>query len=186
MPKPNATRFALLGLLDLEPMTGYDVKQFVEENLSHFWNESYRWIYATLGGLEAEGLAASRAEQRGPRGRRSVYRITRKGKRALEEWLAEPAEPLHVRDELLLKLFLGKAAGARASARRIKRHQQMMQAQERELARDEREHADVEVDAQTRLYLRLTIRHARRVTAARLRWCDEALRLLSSRRRRKT
>ncbi len=65
MPKQNLTQYAVLGLLDLSPRTGYDIKQFVEENISHFWNESYRWIYTTLDQLDADGLASARAEDRG-------------------------------------------------------------------------------------------------------------------------
>jgi DNA-binding PadR family transcriptional regulator len=34
------TWFAILGLLDWRPMSGYDIKKLVEMGLSHFWSES--------------------------------------------------------------------------------------------------------------------------------------------------
>ncbi|MHC4651049.1 MAG: PadR family transcriptional regulator, partial [Planctomycetota bacterium] len=109
MPKQNLTQYTVLGLLNLEPRTGYDIKQFVETTMSHFWNESYRWVYTTLEQLEADGMATARAEDRGER-ERVVYRITKKGQKALQGWLAEPPAPLKVRDELLLKLLLNQMA----------------------------------------------------------------------------
>ena len=56
MPKQNLTQYTVLGLLNMGPKTGYDIKQFVDSTMSHFWNESFRWIYATLEHLDADGL----------------------------------------------------------------------------------------------------------------------------------
>ena len=64
MPKQNLTQYAVLGQLNLEPKTGYDIKQFVETNMSHFWTESYRWIYATLQQQDCTGIASRSASRR--------------------------------------------------------------------------------------------------------------------------
>ncbi len=177
MPKQNLTQYAVLGLLNLEPRTGYDIKQFVGSTMSHFWNESYRWVYTTLEQLEADGMATARAEDRGER-ERVVYRITKKGQKALQGWLAEPPAPLKVRDELLLKLLLGQMVPARTGAKHVARHQEQMLQRHQELAEFEKKLPRMDMGALKREQLALTLDLSRRVTAAHLRWCEETLKQL--------
>ena len=184
MPKQNATRYAVLGLLNRKPSSGYDVKQAVEDEISHFWTESYRWIYTTLRDLAGDGLATARTEAGDGARQRTVYRITKRGQRALTDWLAEPVEPARDRDELLLKLFFGPMASARTSAEHVKRHQEAMLARHRQLAEYERELPSMGLDAESRRYVNLTLRLARRVTSSHLRWCEETLGALKSTPRR--
>ncbi len=178
MPKPNASRYAVLGLLNLEPSSGYDIKQFIESSLGHFWSESDRWIYVTLRQLKADGLASGRAQDQAGRPDRIVYTITPSGRRALRSWLLEPAQPRRPRNELLLKLFLGQAIPADANAQHVERHREAMLDRQVQLGQYERELPQMGLDAQSRRHLSLTLRLAKRVTAAHLRWCDEASALL--------
>ena len=183
MPKQNLTQYTVLGLLNLEPRTGYDIKQFVETTMSHFWNESYRWVYTTLEQLETDGMATARAEDRGER-ERVVYRITKKGQKALEGWLAQPPAPLKVRDELLLKLLLNQMAPARAGAKHITGHQERMLQRHEELSEFERELPNMDLGALKRDNVALTLDLSRRVTAAHLKWCEETLKQLKTAPRR--
>ena len=174
MPKQNLTQYAVLGLLNLEPRTGYDIKQFVDATMGHFWNESYRWVYTTLEQLEADGMATARAEDRGER-ERVVYRITRKGQKALQGWLARPPAPLKVRDELLLKLLLGQMAPARINAKHIADHHEQMLQRHQALADLEAALASTDLGPLKREHVALTLDLSRRVTAAHLKWCEDAL-----------
>jgi DNA-binding PadR family transcriptional regulator len=183
MPKQNLTQYTVLGLLSLEPRTGYDIKQFVETTMSHFWNESYRWVYTTLEQLEADGMATARSEDRGER-ERVVYRITKKGQKALEGWLAQPPAPMKIRDELLLKLLLNQMAPARAGAEHVARHHEQMLQRHQELADFERELPGMDLGALKPEHIALTLDLSRRVTAAHLKWCEEALKQLKAAPRR--
>jgi len=58
----NKTRFAVLGLLSIRPMSGYDLKQVIESSTRNFWSESYGQIYPVLRELTAGGLAIRIAE----------------------------------------------------------------------------------------------------------------------------
>jgi PadR family transcriptional regulator, regulatory protein AphA len=49
-------------------------------------------------------------ERQDSRPDRKVYHITEDGRRALEDWFAEPPSPLRPRNELLLRIFLGRHA----------------------------------------------------------------------------
>ncbi|MDH3629255.1 MAG: PadR family transcriptional regulator, partial [Acidobacteriota bacterium] len=48
MPDRSSSRYAVLGILTLEPMSGYDIKKFIETSVAHFWRESYGNIYPLL------------------------------------------------------------------------------------------------------------------------------------------
>ncbi len=178
MPKANVTRYAVLGLLNMQPRSGYDIKRFVESTLGHFWHESYRWIYTTLDQLEADGLVTGRTEDRGER-ERVVYRNTGKGRKALQDWLGKPPPELRIRDELLLKILLG-SGGTRGAARHIKRHQEQMRDRHAEIADLESSLTGLGLDAPTRQRLGLTLDLSRRVTAAHLKWCDDTLKALGT------
>ncbi len=178
MPKANVTRYAVLGLLTMQPRSGYDIKRFVESTISHFWHESYRWIYTTLDQLEADGLVTGRSEDRGER-ERVVYRIASKGRKALQNWLNEPPPQLRVRDELLLKILLG-SGGGRGATRHIKRHQEQMRTRHAQIADLERSLTGLGFDTPTRERMGLTLDLSRRLTAAHLKWCDDALKALET------
>lgn len=121
MPNRRRTAHVILGCLTVEPMSGYDVKRFLERTIVHFWSESYGQIYPALHALEEEGLVVGR-EEPGDRGRpRRIYRITAAGREELRAWLRQPAEPVTPRYEHSLKLFFGHEVGPKTSLAHIER-----------------------------------------------------------------
>jgi PadR family transcriptional regulator AphA len=107
MPKINRTKYAILGLLLLGPMSGYDMKKRFTGSISHFWNENYSGIYPMLRRLQKVGLVKKNEERTAGKPVRHVYTITEEGRKQLYEWLLLPAERPTLRIELLLKLFFG-------------------------------------------------------------------------------
>jgi PadR family transcriptional regulator AphA len=97
----------LLGLLTIEPMSGYDLGQTIRTSVGHFWNESYGQIYPSLKRLAADNLVRSKTERQKGKPDRQIYSITKKGRERLAQWLAVPPQPEVPRNELLLKLFFG-------------------------------------------------------------------------------
>lgn len=196
MASKRKTRFAILGLLSWQPMSGYDIKKLVDAGLSHFWQENYGQIYPTLEQLVKEGLAKKRAERKSGNRRRFVYTITREGTRAFRNWLVEPTESPVVRNELQLKFFLTSNLPVRNSIRLIEeyqsRQQTLLEAYRRsetllrkaidggespreldELLAISGPTSQVRMKQLDRFYL--TLRHGIRVIEARLAWCAEAL-----------
>lgn len=100
----------LLGLLTIEPMSGYDLGQTIRGSVGHFWNESYGQIYPNLKRLKADGLVDSTLERQKGKPDRHIYSITKKGRERLAAWLAVPPQSEVPRNELLLKLFFGAQA----------------------------------------------------------------------------
>lgn len=98
-----------MGLLALGARSGYDVRRDCEQKLSHFWSESYGQIYPVLRALHERGWV-HREPAAGSGPTKYEHRLTAEGRAALREWIASPPQPLRVRNELLLKLFLGRLA----------------------------------------------------------------------------
>lgn len=103
---------ALLGLLCVEPMSGYDLGQSIRGSVGHIWSESYGQIYPNLKKLAASGFVSSREETQKGKPSRHIYSITQKGRDQLAEWLGIPPQPEIPRNEMLLKLFFGSQAPA--------------------------------------------------------------------------
>jgi PadR family transcriptional regulator, regulatory protein AphA len=97
-------RAAILGFLDLEPTSGYALRQRFEGSVGSFWSVTQSQIYRELHALEADGLATATREPGDGRPDRKRYTLTPAGRSALAAWLREPLEPVQLRHPLLLKL----------------------------------------------------------------------------------
>jgi len=53
--KENKSKYAIMGMLSMGPVSGYDIKKRFEESLSYFWNESYGQIYPILKKITQTG-----------------------------------------------------------------------------------------------------------------------------------
>ncbi len=122
--KLNGTAYVILGMLRIQPMSGYEIKQAVDQSTRFFWAASYGQLYPELRRLAREGLIEGEAAPRGGR-RRTVYALTRKGEEALGAWLKEPPAPPELRFEGLLKLFFLRADEQQIAREQLKsmRHQ---------------------------------------------------------------
>lgn len=113
------TRFAILGLISKQPMSGFDIKKAVDQGIGYFWNESYGQLYPILKTLAAEGLVEMAIEQTSGKPDRHVYSITSTGLQELRSWLMRPVEAQRVRNTLLLRLFFGDNVPTTVSIQQI-------------------------------------------------------------------
>lgn len=99
-------KYILLGYLNYRPMTGYEMKQVMDQSTVHFWHAKLSQIYVTFKALEAEALVTSTVEVQEERPDRRVYTITEAGRQDFHRWLSQPETELSPRKEtLILKLF---------------------------------------------------------------------------------
>ncbi len=99
-------KFTLLGFLNYKPMTGYELKQRMDNSTSHFWHAKLSQIYTTLKSLEEDGLVASRMEEQAERPDKRIYTITTQGQVELRQWLSQPEVEISPKKETyILKLF---------------------------------------------------------------------------------
>src|SRR5260370_24936313 len=98
-------KYGLLGLLAEEPLHGYEVKNRFEAMLGGTWEVNIGQVYTTLQRLERDGLVRP-AGERGDRGK-LLYEVSDSGRKALNEWLAQPESgPQELREDLYLNLLL--------------------------------------------------------------------------------
>jgi PadR family transcriptional regulator AphA len=109
-------RYALLAVLTVEPMTGYDLSKQFQQSVSHVWNAPDSQIYPELRRMEAEGLLTGTDVPWGPRGTKREYAISPAGLAAFRKWMTEPVAYSLDRDPAHLKaayLEWSDPAGAR-------------------------------------------------------------------------
>jgi PadR family transcriptional regulator AphA len=106
----SPTSYVVLGSIAVRgPSTSYDLKQFVELTLGHFWSFAHSQLYAEPERLAHAGLLSENREADGRR--RRTYTITPAGHEALNGWLNEPTpDQPELRDPGLLKLFFSELA----------------------------------------------------------------------------
>jgi DNA-binding PadR family transcriptional regulator len=174
--RDQKTRFAVLGMLTLQKMSGYDIRKTVEDSIAHFWNESYGQIYPILKALARDGLITATGGN-GFRNRQE-YAITAEGRAALEAWLGTPAGKDAVRNELLLKLFFARNVPRERVLSHLEEYRRSQAAElkhfrskERELIREHATHRDLR-------YWLITLRFGIRHCEATIRWAEEAMREL--------
>ena len=173
MARTRRTDLAVLGALSIEPMTGYAVREGIQDVLGRFWSESYGQIYPTLARLEADGFVERRA---GERARSSVYALTASGRERLLDLLMAPDEPTPPRNGLLLRLFFGHVLGAEEVARLVSAQRDRAVAQLGEL---DAARAEIDPDDAHGPFALLTVSAGEHSARAAIAWADGALEVLA-------
>jgi len=98
-------KYALLGMLSIRPMSGYDIKKFFDQSVGLIWNATHSQIYVQLDQMENDGLVEKRSIIQEGRPNKNLHRATDKGFRELQRWLAEPISAPDYKDEFMLRFF---------------------------------------------------------------------------------
>ncbi|ERI93681.1 transcriptional regulator, PadR family [Clostridiales bacterium oral taxon 876 str. F0540] len=102
------TRYVLLGLLQEEELSGYEMKKAIDIRMSFFWQESFGQIYPELNKMIEEGLIDFSSNESSEKMKREKirYKITPKGEEKFKKWMEAENEKDTARSEFLLKMFL--------------------------------------------------------------------------------
>lgn len=96
-------RYALLALLRVGPLSGYDLQKQFAESVGHVWHAPDSQIYPELRKMETEGLVEAEEQARGERGTKRLYHVTDAGNSAYLDWMASPLAYQRVRDPAHLR-----------------------------------------------------------------------------------
>ena len=175
--------YALLGLVQYKPATGYDLKTIFTRSNNMFWNVSLPQIYRTLNQMEGNGWLSFTVEHQDGKPSRKVYQITTKGKEELDRWLVEPTDLMPVKSELMVKVFFGN----RMDPKDLVHH--IQECRERALRFLEETPKEVEATVthfaaaagadqdDTRFWL-MTYDFGRRRAQMTVEWCDSAMEMI--------
>lgn len=175
------SKFVILGILAHSPQTGYTIKKWIENEYSHFWQESYGQIYPTLKKLVAEGFADCETEAKPENGRGQIlYHITDAGRFELTSWLKKEPQIEKLRYEILLKISFGKSAETKT----LLTHLDEFKARNERLVQDMKaymEEMDKQPEEMDCFYSELTALCGVYVYSAMEKWAEEAKRRILER-----
>lgn len=129
-------RYALLAILRVGPLSGYDLQKQFSQSVGHVWHAPDSQIYPELRKMEAAGLVEGEDQVRGARGTRRVYHVTDEGDRAFTEWMGSPLDYQRVRDPAHLRAAYLESTSPESAREFFRRH---IQVWEGELAQFEGE-----------------------------------------------
>jgi len=101
--KPTLLDFAILGLIQDQPLSGYGIRKVFEETAMGNYSNSPGTIYPALKRLEKFELVEKVSQKETSK---TGFQITKKGLEQLKKWLIQPIEKKEVEkktDELLLR-----------------------------------------------------------------------------------
>jgi len=178
MARENKTIYAVLGLLMISPMSGYDMKKKIDMGLSFFWNENYGHLYPVLSKLEKQGLIAKDVNDVERRPERNVYKITRTGKQELAGWFPKKNDTVKFRSELMLKLFFGSHAEVNTLIFMVDQEKQQHEVLLRTYADLEKQILEENYRDEDRTFWHITLQNGRFFSQSQIAWCEETLKAL--------
>ncbi len=98
-------KHGILGLLNYEDMTGYDIMKFFKDSLSFFWTAQTSQIYRELQTLKKKGWVIDKNVTKKNKLNKKIFSITEKGKNELRRWLSEEDTGFEKRCSILMKTF---------------------------------------------------------------------------------
>ena len=108
-------RYALLALLRVGPLSGYELQKLFSESVGHVWHAPDSQIYPELKRMAADGLIEGEEQTRGERGRRRVYHVTDAGVADFLAWADTPLGYARVRDPAHLRAAYLESASPEAA-----------------------------------------------------------------------
>ena len=102
----------LLGLLEVEPRHGYDLKRAYDSYFGHDRPLKAGQVYSTLGRLERDGFVVVAGTGRDGGPDRTTYAVTAEGVTDLDRWFSQPEGPAaYLQPVLFAKVVLALQSG---------------------------------------------------------------------------
>jgi PadR family transcriptional regulator, regulatory protein AphA len=183
--RPTDFEQILIGLIVLQPRSGYDLKRHFASTPSSVYQPSSGALYPALRRLQGQGLLQQvppTADQHGglTRRRRHVYQVTSRGREVHGAWIREPVDPATVAQDLgmhLMRFVMMESQLPRAEV--LAFLSSLQEALAHFLEGIERYTATLHGSAQHD-HVRLALEHGIAVHRASLDWTAEAITALSA------
>lgn len=173
----SKTKYALLGALSIEPMSGYEIKKMMAQSTNYFWSESNGQIYPELAKLAKNKFVTVEEKMVGAKIKK-IYTITKIGREKLKEWLMQDFEYYPPRDELLLKLFYGQNVAPKFSIQQIQKHLKKCQGLQKIYQGVEKELSMLVKQGRRPVYFLLTVKAGTGAVKTEIAWCKESIELI--------
>jgi len=111
--------YALLGLLQPKPSSGYDLRKTFSSTSMKTYSDSPGAIYPALRRLEQDGLIRGTIEDGAGLRRRQVFHVTARGLAELKKWIARPITSDDLTrgyEEIMLRFAFSETVAGAAAA----------------------------------------------------------------------
>jgi DNA-binding PadR family transcriptional regulator len=171
----NKSRYAILGILNISPGTGYDIKKYCDTIISGIWHENFGHIYPTLKVLEQEGCIRQISEEK--ESRKIKYEITDEGKYELLNWLQEETLMQPVRSEFMLKFLFSSQIPVEKVIEMLNHYKKRYEEELNKYNDLVKELEDVipEISEERVRFLKATLRRGILTSQASIKWCKETM-----------
>lgn len=175
MALKNKSLYAILGILNISPGTGYDIKKYCDTVLSGFWNENFGHIYPTLKKMLIDGLVEIVESETSEK--KIQYQITPKGQTELDAWLMEDTEIQPMRSEFMLKLLFSSNQPKKHIIKMLEDYKQIhVRKLEKYLdMQHDLEQGIEEITTERSRFLKAMLRRGVLSCQATIDWCDETI-----------
>lgn len=96
----------ILGLLNREPLTGYEVKKIIQNTPFMHWSGNNNQIYKAFAELLDEGFVTKEVQHQDGSPSKNIYTITDDGLNELKNWLLSVTDEPAFNKQILIKLAL--------------------------------------------------------------------------------
>ena len=176
MKKPTLIDFAILGLIQNQPMSGYAIRKVFEETALGSYSSSPGTIYPALKRMQKLDLVTKTASNKSVK---SQFQITKIGLHTLKKWLLQPIEKSEVekkREEILLRFaFMDDLLSKTERINFLITFQDLLKAYLKEL---DEYHSNNAEDLP--LHGRLAFEHGIASYKTTLKWCNKAIQELKN------
>lgn len=170
---------AILALLFDCPCSGYDLAKQFDSSVGFFWKASHQQIYRELSKIEAQQWVSYETIAQTGKPDKKLYSVTERGKQQLVDWLNAQCEPTPIKDELLVKIFVGYLAAPQTLQIQLQRHRQIHQQKLEAYQKLEKQYFSHPQELSKEAKFRyLTLKRGIYDETSWLTWCDEAIELL--------
>ena len=170
-----ALSHTILATLGNRAFSGYDLWKKFSECPSHYWKASQQQVYRELSKLESQSAIASEVIRQKGRPDKKVYSATLIGKEILTTWIAQPSEPMAIREELLVKILAAHLVSSEVIIEELQRRQQIHTEKLAAFKEVEQEMKECSPMSQEERCMYLTLRRGVRYETGWVEWCEEAI-----------
>jgi len=96
----------ILGLLNREPLTGYEIKKILQSTPFMYWSGNNNQVYKAFAELLDEGFVTKEVQHQQGLPTKNIYTITEEGQKELNSWLLAVTEEPVCKKQILIKLAL--------------------------------------------------------------------------------
>lgn len=174
-------KHGILGLLNYQEMTGYEIMGVFRDSLNYFWDAKTSQIYRELQGLEKKNFVRKTVIPQSGKPDKNVFSITEEGREELLRWLSDDDLRLRTKLPVLMKVFF---LGERSAQENIRYFERVKECCEQCLKSMEPipqyidSYGDMIGQQEKGLYWQMTAEYGRRSMEMQIAWAKDCIRRL--------